>query len=939
MEDRVQGQDDDDDDNDGTVTEDPLPSPPPPPVQDMDEDGVENQMKNDDDNDDTLQFRYSYGSDEGMSFPDNNQQEVDEEDGPATQPQQSQTGTEETTDGSSLWGIPPPPPPPPYDQSSWQPQQEQEMHQQDMQQMGNPPPYYPPPSYEYAYGDPTYSLAQQDLIASLQSHVHSLESEANMHALTVSNLTTTCTYYENLSNEYFTKLDAVEEELRAAKVELDRMELVRGEWEEEVKGLENTVEELKEKLEEAEIVCDRLEEEQRSSLEEQSTLQTIHEETQSQLEELATTIEQNRIESLRKEILDKTRHKSSFWESFFLFSSKKKTRSQIDKERLLQAQQLSRDTLIRALNDTREHVDELQVLVDALEVNNTLLMEQVTSRCDLIEELNDRIDVFEEDRVVMKAALRQLRKEMKVEESRSRVLEEELGRKDQEINKLKQVQTNFQQKQTQEIQNLQTQLLHSNETLINQTRTISEIEMYVDKLEERLASLAMARKMLLDEKEQQLSDEEKEKEGIDAIVEQVKEEMEIQHSEAKKRLGADIEYLKEELDGVLKDKHEVQTQLVNVMDQTERLLEKKQLELDGIIDEKEKIMQQKIAVEKEMEKRLDEKQSEAQNAIQEKEKIMQEKIVLEKEMDFLHLMLHQLQTDLQQKSEPLLETAEETFTPEDEIAPAAVRGNVALVEEEEEHYSEKNDSDDAYSYSEEEDGESESVIDGGEQVGSLDTQPDPVEKDNFFQDPNVHNAIDDEQGKHEVDNEIRPDHEDDDKHDTQEETSTAPPPELPNYSLQEEEELVYNATNGQNSSGEETAAPPQTAVGNVPTISQRPQSQRNNNLNVSPPERGGGLAPHTRPAFHHPNARHSISSNNHQGVGPSRQQPSPRPHHLAVKQQATPFRGIRKEFAKITGMHGFFSSPHFRRYLGRGRVTPGHSFNNREPSNTLSPNK
>lgn len=39
----------------------------------------------------------------------------------------------------------------------------------------------------------------------------------------------------------------------------------------------------------------------------------------------------------------------------------------------------------------------------------------VSSRDSVIDELNDRVAVFEEDKVVLKAALRQLQKEMKDE--------------------------------------------------------------------------------------------------------------------------------------------------------------------------------------------------------------------------------------------------------------------------------------------------------------------------------------------------------------------------------------------------------------------------------------------------------------------------------------------------------------------------------------------
>jgi ABC-type dipeptide/oligopeptide/nickel transport system ATPase subunit len=50
----------------------------------------------------------------------------------------------------------------------------------------------------------------------------------------------------------------------------------------------------------------------------------------------------------------------------------------------------------------------------------------VSSRDSLIDELNDRVAVFEEDKVVLKAALRQLQKEMKEEAPKTQKLLEDL---------------------------------------------------------------------------------------------------------------------------------------------------------------------------------------------------------------------------------------------------------------------------------------------------------------------------------------------------------------------------------------------------------------------------------------------------------------------------------------------------------------------------------
>ena len=49
----------------------------------------------------------------------------------------------------------------------------------------------------------------------------------------------------------------------------------------------------------------------------------------------------------------------------------------------------------------------------SLQLNNTALSDVVESWDDLVGELNDRVAVFEEEKLVLKAALRQLQREMR----------------------------------------------------------------------------------------------------------------------------------------------------------------------------------------------------------------------------------------------------------------------------------------------------------------------------------------------------------------------------------------------------------------------------------------------------------------------------------------------------------------------------------------------
>lgn len=82
--------------------------------------------------------------------------------------------------------------------------------------------------------------------------------------------------------------------------------------------------------------------------------------------------------------------------------------------------------MLNALQSERNNVDELENALSASQQNNSAIAEMVVSRDSLIDELNDRVAVFEEDKVVLKAALRQLQKEMKDEAPKTQKLISEL---------------------------------------------------------------------------------------------------------------------------------------------------------------------------------------------------------------------------------------------------------------------------------------------------------------------------------------------------------------------------------------------------------------------------------------------------------------------------------------------------------------------------------
>lgn len=76
---------------------------------------------------------------------------------------------------------------------------------------------------------------------------------------------------------------------------------------------------------------------------------------------------------------------------------------------------MARSTLLDALQTERNNVHELETIISTLQQNNSAIADMVQSRDSLIEELNKRVGVFEDDKMVLKAALRQLQNEIKQE--------------------------------------------------------------------------------------------------------------------------------------------------------------------------------------------------------------------------------------------------------------------------------------------------------------------------------------------------------------------------------------------------------------------------------------------------------------------------------------------------------------------------------------------
>jgi chromosome segregation ATPase len=142
---------------------------------------------------------------------------------------------------------------------------------------------------------------------------------------------------------------------------------------------------------------------------------------QADLEELACLVENSRMEQERTEYMEERRRKQKKRGFFGWLFGIGTSQDEMDmhQERM---RDLSRSTLLHALQTERNNVDELEAALMVLQQNNSAISDMVKSRDDLINELNDRVAVFEEDKIVLKAALRQLQKEMKEEAPKTQKL-------------------------------------------------------------------------------------------------------------------------------------------------------------------------------------------------------------------------------------------------------------------------------------------------------------------------------------------------------------------------------------------------------------------------------------------------------------------------------------------------------------------------------------
>lgn len=313
-----------------------------------------------------------------------------------------------------------------------------------------------------------------------------LQREANL-VQQVHNLSSTVGLLEQRDDLHIRQMDVLTERIMDVEAIKASRETRLLEVEANCTALQKELAVLRGDLEEYEARCSKYQQQVENLESEKHDMSKRLKLAQRDAENLATLIETHRMNEERGSKGAKKGKRRGFFAWLFRFGVE-------EEEDLDELRDTARSTLLQALQNERSNVEELENTVAVLQTNNSAIAEQVESRNAIIDELNNRIAVFEEDKVVLKAALKQLQKEIKEEAPKTARLKSELQGKQKEIAKLKNAIEALRVKHANETAQMN-RVIQSKDRVLNQTKTnLTMIGTYVDKLEERLADFAVARR-------------------------------------------------------------------------------------------------------------------------------------------------------------------------------------------------------------------------------------------------------------------------------------------------------------------------------------------------------------------------------------------------------------------------------------------------------------
>lgn len=441
-------------------------------------------------------------------------------------------------DDNEDFDFPPPPPP----NQMYQEQDEQDQPQPPPFNYYNDPYNFPPPpnsmygndqQFMYPPNDQFYQPYETDPRYMEDGMIREEEQD-----LLIQNLTDELAHYQNKSATQLDEIDNLTDTVLNLSNELAHEQILLKEikhnstmyykmWKESDSTLENMresfteLEKQKSEFEEKEnqMIFDI--EEQEKQIFDLSLIIEEFKETQKEMELYKKTrkalhVSLDRLEDdfyYDNEVEDKKR--VGFFQGLFnilFFRSSSTTSSKVESDnksidralarKLKATQNLTRNTLTKALQNTRELVEDLEYQVSQLEQNNTSLSEVISSRDKLVKELHGRINIFEEDKLVLKAALRQLQREMKDEIGPARQkLEDELRDACEDIQGLQSNLKSIKQSHAIEKKKLQEELGEKQSQLNSTMSEMNTIGVYVDMLEERLANFTVTKHEFMKERE------------------------------------------------------------------------------------------------------------------------------------------------------------------------------------------------------------------------------------------------------------------------------------------------------------------------------------------------------------------------------------------------------------------------------------------------------
>jgi len=421
--------------------------------------------------------------------------------------QQEKRNTQNLKQNSKL---PPPPPPPPdpneipagssderenditgtqgYENvdSREYPPQPQYWEEGPFNQYGNippPPPGWigpPPPDWNHQSG-----VVQQEL-EQWAAHEGYLLTE-------IKNLTAIISNLQQQEDLHLRQLNALTERVMDAESDAATERNSLAEYRANYTELSNALASMKEEIDSLKEECRILNTKHIEDEEKLDKMKIKLKERSREVEELATVIEMARVEHDREQYLAGRRKKKKQRGIFsWLFGiGEEKDEDSEEEERL---QEFARTTLLRALQTERDSVHELETSLATLEQNNSAISEMVESRDMLIDELNNRVAVFEEDKIVLKAALRQLQKEMKEETPKTQKLVDNLTDARQEIQSLNRMIDSVLSDHQTEVALLQNVITQKQKAINATESNMTVIGTYVDRLEERLANFAITKR-------------------------------------------------------------------------------------------------------------------------------------------------------------------------------------------------------------------------------------------------------------------------------------------------------------------------------------------------------------------------------------------------------------------------------------------------------------